>query len=57
MARITINIEEKIYTKEELIKEVVANMYSTLSKGKYEYLPIDPDDFYTDYEFQKTEEK
>jgi len=52
----TIKIEEKEYSKEELIKEVLLEL-EKLPDGKYEYRPIDPDNFHTKFSFQITKDK
>jgi len=52
----SIKIEEKEYSKEELIKEVLSEL-EKLPDGKYEYLPIDPDNFHTKFSFQLQEKK
>jgi len=48
----SIQIEDKEYTKDELLKEVVMRM-SNLEDGTYASTPDDYDDFYSSYSFKK----
>ena len=52
MSTLKLKIEDKIYTKEELLKEISVKIDEKF-KGNLtiKYQPINPDDFHTDYDF------
>jgi len=52
MTNYTIKINDKEYTKEELINEVIKQM-ECLPEGTYKNTPDDLDNFYTNYSFKK----
>jgi len=52
-ADFSIKIEDKEYTKKELIEAVVNEMNKQLGEGIYQYSPIDPDNFHTKFKFIK----
>ena len=54
-AKLKVFIEDKKYTKSELINAVM-NELNNLEEGIYVYTPDDMDNFYTDYSFKKVSE-
>jgi len=54
-AELTLKIEDKDYTKQELIEEVQKEL-KKLDEGIYRYTACDFDDFYSKYNFQKVQE-
>jgi len=52
-AILKVKIEDKIYTKTELIKAVTDELEKILNDSKYGYVPEDLDNFYTDYVFKE----